>query len=356
VDWFWLLVAAGVLLAAFSLRGERAHAEFVTSLLAPDPPGAWRPAASILVPVDGTEDRLKERLESFAAQNYPEYELILIVRSPRDLPAGMLPRRARVTFCGAGEPLYSGLKAARRMSQAVAVAAAGGIVSPDWLRCLVAPLGDENTAMSTGSVWYTPEPPGFWPFLRSIWNAQMTEAIAAAPAPIWRGSMAMRKQSMEEVLRQLRDGPEPTGVFAPGAMISVTRATPMTGVLREAASRLSGYRDLRLGWWRAQLWSHLIQCAAMAAILGAVAAGSRLAEWALVAQFGLIMLKGANRATLAKAALPQSEAWFKRHSWVLILWAPLGMWIWLLTLLLSAMVSPGPCAADAILGETNVGG
>jgi len=64
--------------------------------------------------------------------------------------------------------------------------------------------------------------------------------------------------------------------------------------------------------------------------------GNRLAEWALIAQLSPGMLKGLNRATLAKASLPEYEAWFKRHAWVHAIWVPLGTWVWLVALLSSA--------------------
>jgi hypothetical protein len=48
------------------------------------------------------------------------------------------------------------------------------------------------------------------------------------------------------------------------------------------------------------------------------------------------MLKGLNRATLAKAALPEYEPWFKRHIWVHAFWVPLGTWVWLIALAASA--------------------
>jgi hypothetical protein len=48
------------------------------------------------------------------------------------------------------------------------------------------------------------------------------------------------------------------------------------------------------------------------------------------------MLKGLNRATLAKAALPEYEAWFKRHLWVHAIWVPLATWLWLIVLVSSA--------------------
>jgi hypothetical protein len=88
-------------------------------------------------------------------------------------------------------------------------------------------------------------------------------------------------------------------------------------------------------WWPA-LIAHVFYCGGMAASLIASIGGNRLAEWALIAQLSPGMLKGLNRATLAKAALPQHEAWFKRHSWVHAIWVPLATWVWLIALLSSA--------------------
>jgi hypothetical protein len=70
----------------------------------------------------------------------------------------------------------------------------------------------------------------------------------------------------------------------------------------------------------------------MAASVIASIRGNRLAEWALIAQLSPGMLKGLNRATLAKAALPECEAWFKRHQWVHAIWTPLATWVWLVAL------------------------
>jgi len=52
------------------------------------------------------------------------------------------------------------------------------------------------------------------------------------------------------------------------------------------------------------------------------------------------MLKGVNRATLARAELPDFEAWFKRHAWVHALWVPLATWLWLVVLITSAVPFP----------------
>ena len=57
---------------------------------------------------------------------------------------------------------------------------------------------------------------------------------------------------------------------------------------------------------------------------------------ALIAQLSPGMLKGLNRATLAKAALPEYEGWFKRHIWIHAIWVPLATWVWLIALVSSA--------------------
>ena len=82
--------------------------------------------------------------------------------------------------------------------------------------------------------------------------------------------------------------------------------------------------------------AHILYCAAMAASVIASVKGYRPAELALVAQLSPGMLKGFNQAALAKAALPEYEAWFRRHAWVNVIWVPLATWIWLVGLAASA--------------------
>jgi hypothetical protein len=65
----------------------------------------------------------------------------------------------------------------------------------------------------------------------------------------------------------------------------------------------------------------------------------RLAELALVAQLFPGMWKGFNRAALAKAALPEYDAWFRRHAWVYTVWVPLATWVWLVGLAASAFAN-----------------
>jgi hypothetical protein len=128
-----------------------------------------------------------------------------------------------------------------------------------------------------------------------------------------------------------------TVLFAPGAMVACSGRARALAFLRSAKRRVATARSYfpRL-WWMA-LVAHIFYCGAMAASITASIRGSRGAEWALVAQLGLGMLKGVNRATLAKAEFPDREAWFKRHAWVHALWVPLATWVWLWVLLSAAL-------------------
>jgi cellulose synthase/poly-beta-1,6-N-acetylglucosamine synthase-like glycosyltransferase len=125
--------------------------------------------------------------------------------------------------------------------------------------------------------------------------------------------------------------------YAPGALVpSYDRATARQCLSWMRRQLMLTRRYSPRLWWMA-FAAHVFYCGGMAASVLAAARGSRLAEWALIAQLSPGMLKGLNRATLAKAALPECEAWFRRHQWVHAMWIPLATWLWLATLAASAL-------------------
>ena len=112
-------------------------------------------------------------------------------------------------------------------------------------------------------------------------------------------------------------------VFAPGAMAVSTGRTGAGEFLAWARRQLTITRVYRPRLWSTALLAHIFYCGGMAAAIVASIHGSRGAEWVLLAQLSPGMLKGANRATLAKAELPAYQSWFDRHAWVHTLWVPL---------------------------------
>ena len=50
------------------------------------------PPASVIVPVKGEDEGLRENLAALASLDYPDYELIVAARSAADIPPGVLPQ------------------------------------------------------------------------------------------------------------------------------------------------------------------------------------------------------------------------------------------------------------------------
>jgi ceramide glucosyltransferase len=359
VFWFWFFTGPALALAFLSLRGERKRAAYVARHLG-QAAGAATPPATVIVPVKGDDPGLRENLAALNSQDYPDYELLIVAHCAADIPAGVLPPRARIVLAHASEPgtgekvlnLRTAIEFARKTSQIFAFADSDGRVSRTWLRALAAPLADPEVGASTGYRWFAPEPPDFWSLMRGVWDAVIAGRFGpGANAFAWGGSMAIRRATFfgARVPESWRDtvsddfalsaAVRRAGyriVFAPGAMAVSTGRTGGRAFLTWARRQLLLTRVYRPGLWWTALAAHIFYCGGMAAAIIASIQGSRGAEWALIALVSPGMLKGANRATLAKAELPEYKAWFDRHAWVHALWAPLGTWVWLLTLLASA--------------------
>jgi hypothetical protein len=355
---YWFLAGPALLLAALSLRGERKRAHYVARRLAERPEGL--PPATVIVPVKGYDEGLRENLGALAALDYPDFELIVTAHSAGDIPPGVLPARAKVVLAHGTDSassekvqnLLAAVRAARKCTKVLAFADSDGRVTSDWLRALVAPLSEPGVGASTGYRWFLPDPPDFWSLMRGVWDAVAAGTLGAGDNRFaWGGAMAIRKEvffearvpefwqgalSDDYALSLAVHAAGLSIAYAPGALTPcgehITAGRFFRWIYRQMAiTRIYAPRM----WWPG-LIAHIFYCGGMAASVIASIRGNRLAEWALIAQLSPGMLKGLNRATLAKASLPGHEAWFKRHAWVHAIWVPLGTWVWLIALVSSA--------------------
>src|SRR5258707_332636 len=78
------------------------------------------PRVSLIVPVNGAERGLQETLRLVAAQDYPDFELIVAAPFADCVPAGSLPGSVKVALSGEKgriAVLQAGVRAARRSSE-----------------------------------------------------------------------------------------------------------------------------------------------------------------------------------------------------------------------------------------------
>jgi cellulose synthase/poly-beta-1,6-N-acetylglucosamine synthase-like glycosyltransferase len=355
---YWFFVGPSLLMAFLSLRGERKRADYVADRLSA--PSLGLPPATVIVPVKGADEGLRENLDALASLDYPDYELIIAAQSASDIPLGVLPPRAKVVLAHSDDPvtaekignLLAAVHAARKRSEVFAFADSDGRVTPRWLRALVAPLGEPRVGAATGYRWWMPAPPDFWSLLRGVWDAVAAGTLGPGDNRfVWGGAMAIRRETFfdagvpdawqgqltdDYMLSRAVHDAGLTIAYAPGALTPSLEHTGARRFFSWARRQLAITRVYAPRLWWPALIAHIFYCGGMAASIIASIKGNRLAEWALIAQLSPGMLKGVNRATLAKAALPEYESWFKRHSWIHAIWVPLGTWVWLIALLSSA--------------------
>ena len=349
----WIPIGLALLLGLLALAGDAARARHTTTQLALRLPDEECPAATVIVPVKGADEGLADNLAALAALDYLDFELIVVVRQPGDIAPEVVPPSARLVVAGPGDPetgekvnnLLAAVRAARPESRIFAFADSDGRVRRGWLRALAAPLRDKQVGASTGYRWHIPERPGFWPMLRSAWNA----VIAGGFGPgrntfVWGGAMALRRETFE-VARvadywrgavsddfRLAEAVLDAGLgiaFAPGAMVASRDHTGRAEFFEWIGRQMKITRAYRPRLWWLGLFAHFVYCVAMVASI-------KLAPVALLVQMALGMIKGRNRAAISRCCFPEDAAWFRRHGWVYFWAGPLVTWVWLYSFLASA--------------------
>ncbi len=353
VPGLWAIIAVALALGVFSLRGDREREAYVRERLAAGATKRAMPPATVIVPVKGEDEGLAGNLAALAGLDYPDYELIVAARAAGDIPAGVVPERARVVIASDGDAatsekiqnLLAAVAAARPESEVLAFADSDGRTGRGWLRALAAALDDERAGAATGYRHYLPEPADFWSLLRSVWNGVIAGGYGPRPAEFaWGGAMAIRRRMFDH----LRIGEHWRGEISDDYALSAAvrdagleiRYAPGAAVV---SADHTGGREL-LGWirrqllitrvYRPRLWwfgavAHLIYCGAMAAALTLAVAGHWTGFAALGGQLALGLWKGARRLRLLRTTLPSEDAWFRGHGWTHVVWVPLGTWLWL---------------------------
>jgi ceramide glucosyltransferase len=158
----------------------------------------FTPPISLLKPLHGSEPELERRLESFFKQDYPRFEILFCARSDQD-PGLLIAMRVAARyplvpakFLTCGEPLYANAKvwSLERMEcaaehQIFVVSDSDVLVTPDYLRAVVAPLSDEGIGLVTclyrGVALPARKDRSFWAKLEAVgMSVEMSSGVLVA--------------------------------------------------------------------------------------------------------------------------------------------------------------------------------
>ena len=225
---FYFFAAISIWLSFKSFRGGVAYLRFFKNELA-KPRSKFTPFVSVIVPCRGIDEGLEQNLTALIEQDYPDCEVIFVVDDSNDLsvptiaevsrkvkeaetrPVGSLPFNARSSKIIVAPQAESCSQKVENLREAVLHTApeskafvfvdSDARPSKDWLRNLVAPLGQENVGAATGYRWFISKTPTFGSELRSVWNASIASALGPNQKSnfCWGGSMAIRRDIFERI-------------------------------------------------------------------------------------------------------------------------------------------------------------
>ncbi|MDB9371864.1 glycosyltransferase [Nodularia sphaerocarpa] len=171
------------------------------------------PKAVIILALRGADPFLGDCIRALLDQNYPQYDLHIVVDSQKD-PAWdvvnktiqqtgathfqVSPLIVRHNTCGLKcSALVQAICALDDSYQVVAFIDADVIAHPNWLRELVVPLADKRIGASTGNRWYVPPSEQWGSLVRYVYNTASVVSMYLHKYP-WGGSMAMKLSNLRK--------------------------------------------------------------------------------------------------------------------------------------------------------------
>jgi ceramide glucosyltransferase len=306
-------------------------------------PGNYFPPAAVIIPCKGIAPDLQANLASFLDQDYPAYQVVFVVAEESD-PAWRfisdnLARRTeggpKASLLVAGfasdrgekvNNLLRGVEAVEGEAEVLAFADIDARPARDWLRSLVAPLGDPRVTVSTGFRWYLPGP-SFVSQLRAAWDTSIATLLGDHDHNFaWGGSMAIRAADFRRLriaerywahtvsddyalTRAVRETHGRVR-FEPRCLVASYEESSFAEFLRWANRQIVITRVYAPRLWRLGLASHLLYCLTFLSGLGLLACPAAPFQargaiaLALVGILAFGMAKGHVRTTVARRLFP----------------------------------------------------
>jgi len=289
------------------------------------------PRAAVILCVRGLDPFLPACLKGLFQQDYPDYDIWIVVDSTRD-PAWPVVNtlaqqygRGNVRVLTLTERLSTSSRKSAGVLQAlgqmdasreiVATLDADAIPHATWLRELVAPLSDPRVGVASGNRWYMPAVATTGSLVRYLWNAAAVVQMYFYEAG-WGGSLAFKTKLLDESdLRQRLANAfgedSATSRCARRHGYRIAFAPSLMMVNRETCSvkGLSGFLERQLlsvrlhnPWWWA-IVAHGVTTSGSLVLCGLLAAAAAAtADWAAAASMGATL--AAYWAAMAVMLLP----------------------------------------------------
>ncbi len=199
-----LVVAQALLVVGFVWRLLRFRAELLTD--------AECPRGAVILCLRGADPFLKKCISGLLNQDYPNYEIHVVVDHPND-PANAILRDSLVESAAKVHIQFlenpsetcslkcaSVVQAVRSLDESVDFIAqldADTIPHATWLRELATGLADERVGAATGNRWYMPDKPTFASLIRYAWNAAAVVEMYWYQIA-WGGTLAVKTRVFRE--------------------------------------------------------------------------------------------------------------------------------------------------------------
>ncbi|MGD1912299.1 MAG: glycosyltransferase [Rivularia sp. (in: cyanobacteria)] len=169
------------------------------------------PKTAVIICLRGTDPFLPNCLSALLQQDYPQYDLKIVVDSQED-PAWQVahdavagatnvqisPLKIASTACSLNcSSLVQAVSELDSSYKVVALVDADSVVHPTWLRELVTPLMDPKVGATTGNRWYLSEGNYWGSLVRYLWNVSAVIQMYLYGI-CWGGTLAIKTQVIHE--------------------------------------------------------------------------------------------------------------------------------------------------------------
>jgi cellulose synthase/poly-beta-1,6-N-acetylglucosamine synthase-like glycosyltransferase len=334
----------------------------------------YQPKAVVIVPCKGLEPGLEDNIRAFCAQDYREYELILVTESEADPAHALLEQVVRQSrrsawLIVAGEATAQGqkvhnltaavemLNSIDRRAEVLVFADSDARPERNWLTELIAPLDERRVGATTGFRWHLPANGGLWSLLLSTWNASALSLLGERSSFAWGGATAIRRENFERlriteqwagalsddyVLTRAVQEAGQRVKFVPPCLVATPAESTWREMLEFTTRQMRITRVYAARVWRPAFASQILYNITFwgGLIWLAIAIGRGTFSAPLASLLALIFALGAasgwTRAVVAAQLIPAHRTEILKHRWAYAVLGPLAALLYLVNLTASA--------------------